>query len=364
MGLRASFRTFMALTVVIAGVASPLADNPALAQEPVNLIDVALTLSDLPEGFQVDPELTREEPHRDIGVMYTLAAKRDPSPENLSSGPVRVWQQVIRLDQGVVPVEYFAEMREQIMTDLNLSPFPGAQSTLGSVQLIGQVEVDGEERVVYAAGRLRDNVIWFTLVGGSPSGMTIQSAIALNDLSVQRYERFWATNGPPALVDALFQTPFLSDELPPGFTAGNIIRETVSERALAHNGVGEIDLHMQGPGAENRITFIVYASAPHARWSFDAVPRLGEQRGSAIAQPDGYEYPVTCVMRTGESDGRTFGATSCLGLIRNVEVSAFSVEADAEFGNMQDALNLMEAGVKHLNKVASAVGQPNSEALP
>jgi hypothetical protein len=358
MRLSASTRACLALAVMLSAMVGQPLTPPALAQEPVDLTDIALTVDDLPEGFEIEPELTREEPLQDIGVTYTIAAKRDPSEERLSSGPVRVWQQVIRLDQGVIPVEFFAKMREQIISEQNLSPFPGALNNPNNVQLIGQTDVNEEERVVYGVGRLRDNIIWFTIAGGSPSGTTIQSAIALNDLSVTRYDSFRSTNGPPALVDALFQAPFLSDELPPGFNSGNIVRETVSDRAIAHNGVGEVDLEVQGTEAENRITFIVYASAPHARWSFDDAPRLAEQRGSTISRPEGYDYPVLCVMRQGERDGRTFGATSCLGLVRNVEVSAFSLVADAESGNLQDSLKLMDAGVKHLDKVASTVGRP------
>ena len=358
MSLSASMRAFLALAVVLSAAVGHVLVPPVLAQEPVKLTDIALTPGDLPEGFELEPELTREEPLQDIGVAYTIAAKREPSEEHLSSGPVRFWQQLIRLDQGVIPVEYFAKVRQQIMAEQNLSPFPGALNNPNNVQLIGETDVNGEERVVYGVGRLRDNIIWFTIAGGSPSGTTIQSVIALNDLSVTRYDSFRTTNGPPALVDALFEAPFLSDELPQGFNSGNIVRETVSERALAHNGVGEIDLEVQGTEAENRITFIVYASAPHARWSFDDAPRLAEQRGSTTSRPEGYDYPVLCVARQGERDGRTFGATSCLGLVRNVEVSAFSLVADAETGNLQDALKLMEAGVKHLDKIASTVGRP------
>jgi hypothetical protein len=349
----------MALSVMFSTPAVLSPATTALAQTPVDLSDLALTLADLPEGFELDSELTREEPLADIGVTYTVAAKAEPSEERLASGPVRVWQQIIRLDQGVVPREFFAEARERIMANQNLSLFPGAVDSPNNVLLIEQVEVEGEERVVYGVARMRDNVIWFTLVGGSPSGTTIQSAITLNNLSLDRYDRFRVTRGWVALLDALFVTPFTSSELPPGFNHGNLINvQAISDRALAHNGVGEIDLEVMGPGAENRITFIVYASAPHARWSFDDAPQVAEERGSVIVRPDGYDYPVLCVMRAGERDGNSFGATSCLGLVRNVEVSAYSLVADEEFGNMDDALKLMEAGVMHLNKVTEALEQP------
>jgi hypothetical protein len=358
MRLRNPIKVIAALSLMLSVVAAQVPATPALAQAPVNLSDIALSLADLPEGFEIDTELTGDAPLQDIGVTRTLAAKADPSEEHLARGPVRVWQQLIRLDQGVIPLQFFADLREQIIADQNLTPFPGATNNPNYVQLLGETEVDGQERVVYAVGRLRDNLISFTMVGGTPAGTTIQSAISLNDLSVRRYEGFRATQGAPALVAALFQASFLSDELPPGFRSGNIINQSISDRALAHNGVGEVDLEIDGPGAENRITYIVYASVPHAQWSFDDVPRIADQRGSTVARPDGYAYPVVCVMRPGEQDGRMFGATSCLGLVRNVEVSAFSLVADAEFGNMDHALSLMESGVRHLNKVASTVGQP------
>src|SRR5689334_851339 len=108
MRLSASMRAFLALAVVLSATVSHLLTTSVLAQEPVKLTDIALTPGDLPEGFELEPELTREEPLQDIGVSYTVAAKRDPSEEHLSSGPVRVWQQLIRLDQGVIPVEFFA----------------------------------------------------------------------------------------------------------------------------------------------------------------------------------------------------------------------------------------------------------------
>jgi hypothetical protein len=356
---RTLISVLMALPLLISVTLAPAGTPSAFAQLPsVAPSEIALTLADLPEGFEIDPELTREEPLQNIGLSYTIAAKTDASEEHLSSGPVRVWQQVTRIDRDVLPVELFAEVRDRLMADQNLSPFPGALNNTSNVQLLGQAYVDGEERVVYAIGRVRDNMMWFTLVGGSPTGTSIQSAITLNDLSVLRWERFRSTNGPPALADLLFQTPFPSSELPTGFQAGNIIRQSLSDRALAHNGVAEVDLEMEGPGVENRITYIVYASEVHARASFDDAPRRAAARGSTGAHPDGYGYPVLCVMRSGEVEGRNFGATSCLGLIGNVEVSAFSLLADAEFGSMQDSLELMAAGVKHLEKVTATLSQP------
>ncbi len=346
-----SISVMVALAVIFSTALMPWS---AQAQVPSMLPqETALDLGDVPDGFEIEPGLTREQLIENVGPSYTIAMRTDPSPEHLAGGPVRIWQQVIRIDQPIPPVGYFRQVRDQIIGDQNVGIFPGGQNNATDVQLIGQADVDGLERLVFGAGRVRDNLIWFTLVEGAAPGTSIQSAINLNNVALAKYEKFRASNGAPALADALFRTPFLSDELPTGFSSGNIIRSPISDRGFAHGAVGEIDLQVDGPGAENRITFIVYPSEVQAQSSFEEAPARAAERGSQLARPDGYAYPVLCAMRAGELDGRTYGATSCLGLVGNVEVSASSLLADAEMGAMQDSLELMAAGVKHLQKVSA-----------
>ena len=91
-----------------------------------------------------------------------------------------------------------------------------------------------------------------------------------------------------------------------------------------------------------------------AQSSFEEAPARAAERGSQLARPGWLCVPVLCAMRAGELDGRTYGATSCLGLVGNVEVaSASSLLADAEMGAVQDSLELMAAGVKHLQQVSA-----------
>jgi hypothetical protein len=106
------------------------------------------------------------------------------------------------------------------------------------------------------------------------------------------------------------------------------------------------------------ITFIVYPSEAQARASFDEAPARATELGSLLAMPDGYGYPVLCAMRGGEINGRKLGATSCVGLIGTVEVSAFSLIENASSGAMQDSLELMAAGVKHVQKVTANGATP------
>ncbi|MFN0071297.1 MAG: hypothetical protein ACKVVP_07380 [Chloroflexota bacterium] len=346
-------RLLVAVAVIASSALLQAQAPPAFGQAPVIVPkDVALAPSDLPAGFQLDPVETKDEPVQNIGVSYTVAMKRDPSPANLADGPVAIWQMVLRIDRLVVPVDFFAEVRDRIIADQNLGPFPGGANTPTTVHLIGEVRADGQGREVYAVGRVRDNLIWFTVVGGVSPSTSIQSAIVLTDVSMAKYERVRLSSNPRALMDSLFQTPFLSDELPTGFRSGNLVKSEASERAAAHDALGEVDLQIQGPGLENLITYIVYPSDLDAKSAFDEAPVRAAERGSQIARPDGFPYPVLCAMRGGEVDGRKLGATSCLALVGNVEVSAFSLIENAEVGALQDSLVLMAAGVKHLERVS------------
>jgi hypothetical protein len=315
--------------------------------------DVALTPADLPEGFQVDPSFTGQQ-NIEVGVGYTVGLKREPSPENLAAGPTHVWQYIVRIDRRATPTDFFGRMRDDLISAEKLEPFPGGLNDGTISQLLGETDEDGHERLVFAVGRLRDNMIWYTLVSGDFPATTIQSAITLNDQAIAKYERFRTAGGAPAIANLVFIQPFTTEELPPGFMAGNIVQSDVSERALAHNAFAEIDLQVRGPGPENLITFITYPSEVHAQASFDEAPARALDRGSVLSMPDGYGYPVLCAMRSGDVDGRKLGATSCLALVGSVEVSAFSVLRDAEFGSMSDALNLMSAGVKHLQRILAA----------
>ena len=102
---------------------------------------------------------------------------------------MRVWQQVLRIDRLVVPADFFAEVRDQIIANQSFNPLPGGINTADTVQLVGQADSDGRGRMVYGVGRVRDNFIWITLAGGAAPATTIQSAIALSDLAMAKYQR-------------------------------------------------------------------------------------------------------------------------------------------------------------------------------
>lgn len=344
-------RAFPLLTTAV--LASSVFIAPGTASAQVRMLDpreVALDLSDLPEGFRVEPEGTRREQFPGVGESYLVQMKADASPENLERGPVYVWQMVTRADRLVVQAELFRMMREKVMADQHLGPYPGGQTSASGAQLIGQVPLDGSDRETFAVGRVRDNFVWFTLVGGASPSTTIQAAFELNQRALAKYEAL-RDRSLHVFAESLFRTPFPPEELPEGFRAGTFREADLSERASRHGAFSELDILMQGPDLENRVTYIVYPSESDARSSFDEAPQAAVERGSLAARPDGAVYPIFCAMRGGQIGEQRLGATTCLALVGFVEVSATSVVADSDSGNLENALRLLDAGVNRLKKL-------------
>jgi hypothetical protein len=172
------------LLLVALTVTAPLPPVEA-ASKAVDPREIALTPSDLPAGFAVDPGTTGLSPLPDsVGVVYRVDMKRPQTARNVQEGPVVVQQIVVRLDASVTATEMLAVVRDEIVRDAGLAPTDDGPNDGGTVSLKKQ---DGDV-TLYSIGFAKDQMVIFTTTGGLSSVTTFPKLVELAGISSSRLD--------------------------------------------------------------------------------------------------------------------------------------------------------------------------------
>ena len=136
-----------------AAVAAPLAVEPR---------DIALTPDDLPPGFTIHPDHTREGIINNVGPMYQIGMTREFTEQNLMAGPVFVLQQVVRLESGLGAGDALTLQRNYWTTQAGYSLSPSGPNDGGTFSL----EKTDRGVKTYLLGFIKENMIIITGLGG------------------------------------------------------------------------------------------------------------------------------------------------------------------------------------------------------
>jgi len=155
------------------------------AARTVDPREIALTPSDLPAGFAVDPGATGVSILPDsAGVVYRVDMKRPPTAQAVLEGPIVVQQIVVRLDSSVSATEMLASVRDEIVRDAGMSPTTDGPNDGGTVSLKRQ---DGDV-TLYSVGFAKDQMVIFTTTGGLTSVTTFPKLVELAGISSSRLD--------------------------------------------------------------------------------------------------------------------------------------------------------------------------------
>ena len=155
------------------------------ASKPVDPREIALTPTDLPAGFAVDPGTTGLAPLPDsVGVVYRVDMKRPQTAQSVQEGPIVVQQIVVRLDSTVTAIEMLAVVRDEIVRDAGLTPTNDGPNDGGTVSLKKQ---DGDV-TLYSVGFAKDQMVIFTTTGGLSSVTTFPKLVELAGISSSRLD--------------------------------------------------------------------------------------------------------------------------------------------------------------------------------
>src|SRR5688572_10825958 len=117
---RHAFVGLLVLTALTLPVPPPTAEA---APRTVDPREIALTPTDLPAGFAIDPGATGLSVLPDsVGVVYRVDLKRPPTAQSVLDGPVVVQQIVVRLDASITATEMLATVRDEIVRDAGMVP--------------------------------------------------------------------------------------------------------------------------------------------------------------------------------------------------------------------------------------------------
>ena len=181
-------RPLAALLLLAALGLAALVVTPAVVQAqpaPLDPRAIALTPDDLPPGFAFVPEETKLETlSGGYAVQLTTQLNREPSMDNLLSGPVSVGQIIIRVDRLIVPGDLLTEVRAQLLAQQGFSLVPGAPNDGGTASL----QKNEGEAVVYAVGFVKNEMVVFTIWAGLPEVVDLQGLLTLAGISSAKYD--------------------------------------------------------------------------------------------------------------------------------------------------------------------------------
>lgn len=182
---RLARRAGIGLLVLVALLLPIPLPSAEAAPRPVDPREIALTPTDLPSGFAVDPGATGLAVLPDsVGVVYRVDMKRPPTAQSVQEGPVVVQQIVVRLDAAVSATEMLAAIRDEIVRDAGLTPTTDGPNDGGTVSLKKQ---EGDV-TLYSVGFVKDRMVIFTTTGGLSSVTTFPKLLELAGISSSRLD--------------------------------------------------------------------------------------------------------------------------------------------------------------------------------
>jgi len=169
------------MAAALAALTAALTWGVALAVEPG---EIALNIDDLPPGFAPDPQFTRDGSVENIGPSRQVQYEREPTPANLTDGPVVVGQIVIRLDSGVGAGDALEMMRQLYVERLGFEPTDAGPNDGGTFTL--QKTENGLDYVM--VGFIKENMIIVTLAAGLPDVVTYPGVLDLAGITSARLD--------------------------------------------------------------------------------------------------------------------------------------------------------------------------------
>jgi len=166
---------------VLVALVTALTCGVVLAVEPK---EIALSLDDLPPGFAIDPQFTRDGSVENIGPSRQVQFEREPTRENLTDGPVVVGQIVIRLDSGIGAGDALEMMRRLYTERLGFEPTDAGPNDGGTFTL--QKTENGLDYVM--VGFIKENMIIVTLAAGLPDVVTYPGVLELAGITSARLD--------------------------------------------------------------------------------------------------------------------------------------------------------------------------------
>ena len=177
---RRTGHVFIGLLLLMALTLPVLLPGVEAASRAVDPREIALSPTDLPAGFAVDPGTTGVSILPDsVGVVYRVDMKREATAQAVLDGPIVVQQIIVRLDSSVTASEMLASVRDEIVQEAGMSPTKDGPNDGGTVSLKRQ---DGDV-TLYSVGFAKDQMVIFTTTGGLDTVTTFPKLVELAGIS-------------------------------------------------------------------------------------------------------------------------------------------------------------------------------------
>ena len=183
--IRSLWATLLLAVGVSIVVASALPSGLEARAASVEPGEVTLTLDDLPPGFAPNPRFTKDGFTEGVGPSHQVQFEREPTAENLMSGPVVVGQNVLRLDTAIGAGDALVSVREfyiqqQDFSTSDVGPNDGGTFTLKKTD-------SGVDFIMI--GFIKENMIFVTLAAGLPGVVTYEGVLQLAGISSERLDQ-------------------------------------------------------------------------------------------------------------------------------------------------------------------------------
>ncbi|MGE3271009.1 MAG: hypothetical protein AB7P40_19815 [Chloroflexota bacterium] len=169
------------LTSLFVFVQGSVADAAPVAVEPRQ---IALTPEDMPPGFTVAPDHTREGVIANVGPMYQIGMTREFTEQNMLDGPVFVLQQVVRLESSLGAGDALTLQRNYWTAQAGYIPSPSGPNDGGTFSL----EKTDQGVKTYMLGFIKENMIIITGLGGVDGVVTYEGVKELAGISSGRMD--------------------------------------------------------------------------------------------------------------------------------------------------------------------------------
>jgi hypothetical protein len=155
------------------------------APKTIDPREIALTPTDLPSGFTVDPASTGVGPLPDsAGLMYRVDMRRPRTQQAFAEGPIIVQQTIVRIDDATPAELVLASIRDELVARVEMSPTTDGPNDGGTISL---KRTDGEV-TMYAVGFVKEPMVIVTLWAGSAPVTTFPKLIELAGITSARLD--------------------------------------------------------------------------------------------------------------------------------------------------------------------------------